>query len=176
MINSIIEVDEIDKTIFKVIYKNQPSKWEALDIKLFEIISKYFPLAFALHNDFIEKDRDKISYKNFISKNQCFIGIYEIKESFLFKKLKREYIALPVNKKFFDISFGTYWYLLLGKYEHFDYLWNSICNFNRLETTTFKSYSNPLMEKNFIKNETIIKLSKSENKLISEIREVLVKT
>ena len=80
---SIIEEDKLNRKIFKVIYEDITFKWEELDIKLFDFISKYYPLSFAVHNDFLENDKDKISYKKFINTYRCFITINEKRKNFI---------------------------------------------------------------------------------------------
>lgn len=89
--------------------------------------------------------------------------------------MKRKYISLIVNDKFFNNSFGTYWYLLFGKYEQLNYIWNSICNFSYLEKTNFESFTNPYMEKNFINNETVVNLPKDKNSLILQVKQILTR-
>jgi len=170
---SIIEKDKLNKKIFKVIYEDITFKWEELDIKLFQIISNSFPLTLAIHNDFIDKDRDKTSYDKFINTYKCFISVHKAKKGLIKEKLEREYISLLVDEKFFNSPFGTYWYLLFGKYEQLNYIWNSICNFSYLEERKFEGFINPYIEKNFINNETIITLSKNEDKLILKIKGIL---
>jgi len=170
---SIIEKDNLDKKIFKIIYENITFKWEELDIKLFQIISNSFPITFAVHNDFMDKDRDKTSYYKFINTYKCFINVYKVRKSLIKGKIEREYISLLVDDKFFNNPFGTYWYLLFGKYEHLNYMWNSICNFSYLEERKFGNFINPYIGKNFINNETLIIIPKQENAIISNIKNLL---
>ena len=170
---SVIEKDELDKKIFKIIYEGVTFKWEKLDIKLFQIISNSFPLAFAVHNDFMDKDRDKTSYDKFINTYKCFITVYKVRKSLIKEKIEKEYISLLIDNEFFNISFGTYWYLLFGKYEQLNYMWNSICNFSNLEERKFESFLNPYIEKNFINNETSIVIPKQESTIIASIKNLL---
>ena len=169
-----VEEDRLGRKVFKVFYEDITFGWEELDIKLFEIIFNSFPVSFAIHNDFLENDRDKISYEKFINTYKCFIGIYEVEQAFLKEKLKRKYISIAVNDSFFKNPFGTYWYLLFGKYEQLDYMWNSICNFGYLEKTNFESFINPYIEKNFINGKTVISLPANINDSISKIRKTLL--